>query len=66
MMGGEAMGEVMIKCPDTGRSVATGIAMDRASFEDPANILENNMLGNCPVCGKDHVWSKMDAFLQED
>jgi len=59
------MGKVMIQCPETGRPVGTGITMGRASFEDPTNVLENKTLGNCPACGKDHVWSRPDAFLQE-
>ena len=58
------MGKVMIKCPETGKAVPTGMAMDKASFDTA--VLSNNTLGNCPACGKDHVWSKEDAFLEED
>lgn len=60
---GYDMSQVVIRCPTSGREVATGISMDEASFE--SSTLENNVLGNCPACGGDHVWSKEDAFLKE-
>jgi len=56
------MPEIMIKCPETGKPVSTGIAMDKASFE--STDMSDNTLGKCPACGKDHVWSKEDAFLK--
>ena len=55
---------VMVNCPETGKPVATGISMERASFEP--SILNNKVLYNCPVCGRDHFWSKEDAFLEEE
>jgi endogenous inhibitor of DNA gyrase (YacG/DUF329 family) len=55
---------VMINCPETGKPVATGISMERASFAP--SILNNQVLHNCPVCGRDHFWSKEDAFLEEE
>jgi len=55
---------VMINCPETGTPVATGISMERVSFAP--SILENQVLHNCPICGRDHFWSKEDAFLEEE
>lgn len=54
------MGQVMIRCPQTGKLVSTGIAMDKASFE--SSTLTNNSV-KCPLCGNIHVWSKRDATL---
>jgi endogenous inhibitor of DNA gyrase (YacG/DUF329 family) len=54
---------VMIKCPETGRTVNTGIALDLESFKHIT--LDNNSV-RCPHCGKTHVWSKKDAFLREE
>ncbi len=66
MAGGEAMGKLMIKCPETGRLVPIDMSMRRVSFERPTEVSENNTLENCPACGKDHVWAQWNTFLQED
>jgi len=58
------MASVMIKCPNTGEAVSTGIAMDQAAFE--SSTLQENALGGCPACGGTHVWNKEDAFLADD
>jgi hypothetical protein len=53
------MAMVMISCPNTGRDVPTGIETDPSSFESfraAAPI-------RCPVCGRDHAWSKRNAWL---
>lgn len=55
----------MIKCPDTGKPLATGFGMDKQSFESPGMVLKDNQVGPCPHCGGSHVWSKEDAWLQE-
>ena len=52
----------MIKCPNTGEMVPTGLAMDKESFKMAA--LENNSV-ECPACHQTHTWSKKDASLQE-
>jgi hypothetical protein len=53
------MAMVMISCPNTGRDVPTGIETDPSSFEsfDAAAPIR------CPVCGRDHAWSKTNAWL---
>lgn len=51
----------MIECPETGKPVSTGMAMDKKSFQ--SSVLKNNTL-KCPKCGKKHTWDKKDAFLK--
>lgn len=57
------MANVMIKCPNTGQLVPTGLAMDAQSFASAK--IGKNTIGNCPACGKKHVWKKEDAQLVE-
>lgn len=54
------MGQIVIKCPTTGRWVSTGIGTDRATFEDPTNKFTNNRV-QCPACGQMHTWNKEDG-----
>jgi endogenous inhibitor of DNA gyrase (YacG/DUF329 family) len=56
------MSTVMIKCPETGKAVSTGFAMDKRTFENAT--MSNNSV-HCPACGKDHTWEKKDAWLEE-
>jgi len=58
------MGMLTITCPKTKKAIATGISMDKRSFEDPTNKLSGNSV-QCPHCGQMHVWEKKDARLQE-
>jgi hypothetical protein len=55
-----AMASVMIVCPDTRREIYTGIDTDEASF---AKLPKVPALTRCPICGKDHVWSRDEAWL---
>ena len=57
------MPRIMIKCPKTKKLVPTGFAMDKASFDNPTNVLTNNTV-SCPACGQNHTWSKSDAVLE--
>ena len=54
---------VMIRCPQTGQQVFTGVETDRASFQRLPN--SGGHL-RCPICGKQHEWGKRDARLSED
>jgi endogenous inhibitor of DNA gyrase (YacG/DUF329 family) len=56
------MSNVVIKCPQTGKTIPTGIAMDKVSFESAT--LTNNSFGPCPACGRRHTWDKRDAWVQ--
>jgi hypothetical protein len=55
------MSTIMIKCPDTGAVVSTGVETDPTSF---ARILPNLVSrSKCPLCGAEHSWRKRDAWL---
>jgi hypothetical protein len=57
------MGTLMVRCPHTGTDFPSGIETDRLSFElTPAF----NGKIHCPLCGIDHQWSKIDAWVCED
>jgi hypothetical protein len=54
------MGEIMIRCPETGNEVSTGIYCDGKSFGELPFIVSQ---ANCPLCGSPHSWSKAEAWL---
>jgi hypothetical protein len=56
------MGMVMIRCPNTGKEVATGIETDAASFAHVRDVLVRSP---CPYCGLEHVWWTREAWLSE-
>jgi hypothetical protein len=51
---------LMVRCPDTGAELSTGIEMDAATFERLPEI-QSQM--TCPACGRSHVWSTREAWL---
>lgn len=55
------MATVTIRCPETGRAVATGIETEPEEFRRFPQV--ESWL-SCPACGKEHVWSVTDAFLE--
>jgi hypothetical protein len=56
------MGMIMIKCPQTGASIPTGVAMNKARFQ-AASLSANEVV--CSACGGMHFWSKKDAWVSE-
>jgi hypothetical protein len=58
------MGHILIKCPKTDETVATGIAMDKRSFPDKRNVMKGIKF-RCPACNEMHAWDKKDAWVQE-
>jgi hypothetical protein len=54
------IGKVLIKCPSTGKDVATGFAMSQEDWE-VANIKVAAF--KCRECGDMHNWSKHDGRL---
>jgi hypothetical protein len=46
------MGAVMIKCPNTGRDISTGIETDATSFAHVGDVLAHS---RCPLCGLEHA-----------
>ena len=56
------MGMLMIKCPQTGRAIATGIKSDRDSFLRSTVFFARTP---CPICRTDHGWFAPEAWVQE-
>jgi hypothetical protein len=58
----ERDGMILIKCPNTGKEVFTGMKLDARSFE--VSDFKNQWF-NCSDCKQRHIWSKKDAFLKD-
>jgi hypothetical protein len=56
------MGALMIKCPQTGQPVFTGIETDQESLHSSPDVPIHT---RCPACGREHMWWKRDAWIQE-
>jgi predicted RNA-binding Zn-ribbon protein involved in translation (DUF1610 family) len=54
------MSSVMIRCPSTGRPVATGIETEPAVFRRLPRVAARMQ---CPACGEEHVWNIGTAWL---
>jgi hypothetical protein len=54
------MGALMIRCPQTGLSIFTGIRTDQISFDKSPDV---PMHTRCSVCGREHMWWKRDTWL---
>jgi hypothetical protein len=53
---------VMIKCPQTGRAIPTGIKIDRESFGRSPVFFGRT---RCPICRTDHAWFAREAWVDE-
>lgn len=54
------MGVLIIKCPNTGRDISTGIETDKDTFATmPNDVVETR----CPHCRTKHSWRPRDARL---
>jgi hypothetical protein len=56
------MGSVMIKCPETGRDIATGMRADRETFQSMPVFFARVL---CPICRKQHEWFAQQAWVSE-
>jgi hypothetical protein len=56
------MGMVMIKCPQTGRAIPTGIETDHESFQRCAVFFAHT---RCPICRTNHGWFAREAWVGE-
>lgn len=59
------MAIVMIRCPNTNLSVATGLFMDQPDFKS-TDIPEQDRRLNCPICQQIHMWRKDEVYLVEE
>jgi hypothetical protein len=57
------MSEIRIRCPETGSEISTGIECDGVTFGQLPFIISQV---ECPLCGKQHSWSKSEAWLTDD
>jgi hypothetical protein len=53
----------MVRCPNTGEEIATGIEADAQSFGQLPSVLAYS---RCPACGLEHPWWKREAWLEDD
>jgi hypothetical protein len=60
--GGIKMGIVMIKCPQTGREIPTGIKADRERFRCSAVFFARTY---CSICQANHEWFAKEAWVYE-
>ncbi|MGH7651157.1 MAG: hypothetical protein ACREMS_04880 [Gemmatimonadaceae bacterium] len=58
------MNRILIKCPNTGKLIYTGFAMDIETFE--SSPIEEMDPIECPACRKTHHWKKSDAILERE
>jgi hypothetical protein len=54
------MAMLMIRCPNTGKLLATGFDIPIEAVRSGNVHLENNQVGPCPHCGEMHTWSAND------
>jgi hypothetical protein len=59
---GGHMGMVMVKCPQTGRAIPTGIKTDYESFRRSPVFFGRT---GCPICHTDHAWFAGEAWVDE-
>jgi len=56
------MGMVMVKCPNTGRAIPTGMEADRSYFQCVPVFFSRVF---CPICKTHHEWFAKDAWVRE-
>ena len=56
------MGIVMIKCPKSGRAIATGMEADRERFSRSPVFFARSF---CAICKSSHEWFAREAWVQE-
>jgi hypothetical protein len=58
----EQMGVVMIKCPETGRAIPTGMEADRKRFRCSPVFFARTF---CLICKASHEWFAREAWVHE-
>ncbi|MCA6113326.1 hypothetical protein J6524_00055 [Bradyrhizobium sp. WSM 1738] len=56
------MGVVMIKCPESGRAIATGMEADREKFRRSPVFFARTF---CSICKASHEWFAREAWIHE-
>jgi len=57
------MGVVMIRCPATGRELATGIRMTHSEFQRMPVFFARCY---CQFCRSEHEWFARDAWIEDE
>jgi tRNA(Arg) A34 adenosine deaminase TadA len=55
------MSEIMIRCPESGSEISTGIDCDSATFRFLPFLVSH---AHCPICGKAHIWSEIRRVVE--
>jgi hypothetical protein len=56
------VGVVLIRCPQTGHVIPTGIEADRQSFARAPVFFSRTF---CPLCRTNHEWFAKDAWVRD-
>jgi hypothetical protein len=56
------VGNVMIKCPRTGRVIPTGMKVDREKFRSSTVFFARTY---CSICQANHEWFAREAWICE-
>jgi hypothetical protein len=56
------MGMIMVRCPNTGRSIETGMKMEAARFQRMPVFFSRTY---CPHCRLHHEWFAAHAWVAE-
>jgi hypothetical protein len=56
------MGAVMVRCPQTGRDIPTGLTTDRKSFAATPVFFARVY---CPICRTEHEWFAKEAWVYD-
>jgi hypothetical protein len=54
------MGTVMIRCPETGHEISTGMEVDATSFNATPVFFARSY---CPLCRTEHEWFAQQAWV---
>lgn len=57
------MSSVMIRCPNTGEAVSTGIETEANVFRRLPKVAARM---RCPACGEEHDWTVSAAWLTKE
>jgi hypothetical protein len=57
------LGMIVIKCPNTGREIPTGLEADRHAFQGVPVFFSRTY---CPICRTNHEWFAKDARVRDE
>jgi hypothetical protein len=57
------MGIIVIKCPNTGREIPTGLEVDRHAFQGVPVFFSRTY---CQICRTNHEWFAKDARVKDE